>query len=115
LRGQIDKSFWNETLTPPLPAVESVCLSTNRTLLQLTDYLSAWPWQVACRDAMLNEIAILPIPLAPTKSPIGITSRRNDSLSPAAEMLVQALRAAAEKIQVSPMLEYIPIGNTPQN
>jgi len=114
LRGQIDKSFWNESLTPPLPAVESVCLSTNRALLQLTDYLSAWPWQVACRDARLNEIAILPILLAPTKSPIGITLRRNDSLSPVGEALVQALRTAAEELQVSPMLEYIPPGNIPQ-
>jgi DNA-binding transcriptional LysR family regulator len=110
LRHQIDQSFRREDVNPPVPAVESVCLSVNRTLLMLTDYLSVWPWQVACRAAEANGVVILPIALPATEGPIGITARRDAPFSPAVDLFVSTLRAVAKGIPVSPHL-HIPASN----
>ena len=108
LRRQIDKAFQDENFDPPLPAVESVSLLLNRTLLLLTDYLSVWPWQVACRDASLGQVGILPIVLPSTAGPIGITTRLDSRLSPAAEAFVETLQSVASEMELSPLLNGVP-------
>jgi DNA-binding transcriptional LysR family regulator len=95
LRRQIDIAFRQEGLEPPPHAVESVSLLTNRGLLIDADYLGVFPAQVARREAASGLLAILPVTLQATARPIGITTRANARLSPAAELLVDMLRSVA--------------------
>ena len=111
LRSHIDKAFRDEDVEPPVPAAESVCLPINQTLLQLTDYLSVWPRQVASHAAQFKEIAILPIPLPATECPIGITSRRNAPSAPAVEHFVATLRSVAQMQAQGVPIEDMPISN----
>ena len=95
LRRQIDIAFREEGLEPPVHAVDSVSLLTNRALLVDADYLGVFPAQVARREAAAGAITILPVTLRATAIPIGITTRTNARLSPAAELLAETLRRTA--------------------
>ena len=95
LRRQIDIAFLEEGLRPPAHVVESVSLLTNRQLILTADYLGVFPAQVARQEASLGGIVILPVSLRATAGVIGVTTRPNGRLSPAAEVFVQRLRAAA--------------------
>lgn len=99
LRRQIDIAFREEGLEPPTHAVDSVSLLTNRALLIDADYLGVFPAQVARREAASGAIIILPVTLRATAIPIGITTRTNARLSPAAEVLVGILRQTARDIE----------------
>jgi DNA-binding transcriptional LysR family regulator len=99
LRRQIDKAFRDNGLEVPSPVVESVSLLTTRGLLHETDYLAVWPVQVARIEMQSGAITSLPLSLPTTVSPIGITTRMQDSLSPAAEMLIRCLRTTAEFLE----------------
>jgi DNA-binding transcriptional LysR family regulator len=110
LRAQIDKAFLDESIDPPMPAVESVVLVMNRALVLSTDYLSVWPWQVAGSEAAAGNIAVLPIRLAPTAGPIGITLRRDAIPPPAVEIFIATLRAVAREMPPSPLLGTAPAG-----
>lgn len=100
LRRQIDIAFRQEELEPPPHAVESVSLLTNRALLVDADYLGVFPAQVARREAATGAITILPVALRATAIPIGITTRTNTRLSPAATLLVDTLRRTAAELAV---------------
>lgn len=95
LRRQIDLAFMEEGLDPPTHAVDSVSLLTNRQLLLAGDYLGVFPAQVARHEASLGGLVILPVSLRATTGLIGITSRANMRLSPAADVFLQILRTVA--------------------
>lgn len=105
LRHQVEKAFLIEGLNPPAPAVESVSLIMNQSLLIDSDYLSVWPWQVATLEEEAGRVAILSVSLSTTIGPVGITTRRDVLLSPAAEILIQTLREVAAEMPVCPFLE----------
>ena len=98
LRRQIDKAFRDEGLEPPAHAVETVSFLTTRRLLQLTDYLAVWPVQLAHLEAHAGTIERLDVPLPTTMRPIGISTRSDDLMSPAAARLVACLRDLAREI-----------------
>jgi DNA-binding transcriptional LysR family regulator len=98
LRRQIDIAFLEEGLKPPRRVVDSVSLLTNRQLLLAADYLGVFPAQVARQEASLGSVVILPVALRATASVIGVTMRPNGILSPAAEVFLQSLRAAAAEL-----------------
>lgn len=95
LRRQIDEGFRQEGLRAPANIVESVSILTNRALVLRSDYLAVWPVQLARFEADLGLVQALDIPLPTTHRPIGISTRRDARLSPAAETLITALRGAA--------------------
>jgi DNA-binding transcriptional LysR family regulator len=99
MRKQIDIAFLEEGLDPPTHAVDSVSLLTNRQLLLTADYLGVFPAQVARQEAALGGIVILPVTLRATAGRIGITTRANARLSPAAEVFLETLRAVAAEIR----------------
>ena len=112
LRRQVEKAFYDEGLEPPTPAVESVSLIMNQSLLLDTDYLSVWPWQVATLEEAAGQVAILPLPLTTTIGPVGITTRSGARLSPAAEALAQTLReVVSQTMAISPFLDTITDGH----
>ncbi|MDH7799330.1 DNA-binding transcriptional LysR family regulator/ABC-type branched-subunit amino acid transport system substrate-binding protein [Beijerinckia sp. GAS462] len=95
LRRLIDMAFREEGLEPPTHAVESVSLLANRALLIDADYLGVLPASVARREVAGGGLTILPVTLEVTESPIGITTRSHVRLSPAAQLLIGALRRTA--------------------
>ncbi len=104
LRRQIDKAFRDEGLDPPAHAVETVSFLTTRRLLQLTDYLAVWPVQLARLEIQGGTFAALQVPLATTIRPIGISTRADDLMSPAAARLVSCLRRVAHDLPEAPRL-----------
>ena len=95
LRRQIEEAFRQDGLPPPGYGVESVSVLANRALVLRTDYLAIWPVQLAQAEAASGLVKILPIALPTTARPIGISTRREVRLSPAASLLIAALRNAA--------------------
>lgn len=95
LRRQIDITFLEEGLDPPVHAVDSVSLLTNRQLLLAGDYLGVFPAQVARHEASFGGLVILPVSLRATAGLIGITTRAGTRLSPAADVFLQTLRHVA--------------------
>ncbi|MGA7537685.1 MAG: LysR family transcriptional regulator [Steroidobacteraceae bacterium] len=112
LRSDIEKSFRDEDLTPPIPAVESVCFPVNQALLLTTNCVSVWPGQLASHSLEFGgEIAILPIELPATRCPIGITSRKDSQLSPAVQIFLDILRQIARSAPQSS--SHNPDGHSP--
>lgn len=92
LRRQLDVAFRQAGVPPPLHAVESVSLLTNRALLQRGDYLAVMPLQAGLAEAATGAVVIVPVAMPNVSRPIGITRRANSALSPAAETFVRTLR-----------------------
>lgn len=101
LRRQFDKAFRDENLEPPGHSVETVSFLTTRKLLRQTDYLAVWPVQLAEIEAKDGNIQPLVIPLPTTRRPIGISTRADDLLSPAATRLIDSLRRVAQQLNTA--------------
>ncbi|MDW5318384.1 LysR family transcriptional regulator [Rhizobium sp. PL01] len=101
LRRQFEKAFLDERLAPPLPRVEAISLLTTRGLLAATQHLAVWPTQIARMEAMSGSIVILPVELPTTRHPIGITTRRDDVLTPATRVFVSYLEQTAQRMLTS--------------
>ncbi|RGP36477.1 LysR substrate-binding domain-containing protein [Pseudotabrizicola alkalilacus] len=97
LRRQIDEGFRQMGLRDPANSVESVSILTNRALVLNADYLLIWPVQLARVEAQRGLVQVLDIPLPTTHRPIGISTRRDSRLSPAADTLIAALRQSASQ------------------
>ena len=93
LRRQLEKAFFDAGLDPPRCAVQSVSLLTNRLLLYDTDLIGAWPRGVAADELAHGRLAPLPVRLDDILWPVGVSTRKQTRLSPAAEALLSALRA----------------------
>jgi DNA-binding transcriptional LysR family regulator len=98
LRRQFDKAFRDQALEPPAACVETVSFLTARRLLPLTDCLAVWPLQLARQEARSGSIVALPVPLPTTERPIGLTTRADDVMLPAAAALVGCLRDVAAEL-----------------
>ena len=59
------------------------------------NYLAVWPVRLAQFESDLGLVEPLDIALPTTRRPIGISTRRDARLSPAAETMISALRVAA--------------------
>lgn len=91
LRRQIDKAFRDENLEPPAQSVETVSFLTSRRLLQLTDAIAVWPSQLVRQELAAGTIAVFDVPLPTTIRPIGISTRLDDLISPAAAFMIDCL------------------------
>jgi DNA-binding transcriptional LysR family regulator len=104
LRRHIDDAFRDENVEPPPHAVDSVSQLMNRNLVMNANYLAVWPWMVANHEARAGNIAILPVVLQSTAGPVGISTRSDARLSPAAEMLIRSLRNVVSTLDTCPFL-----------
>lgn len=95
LRRQVDEAFREAGLRAPSGDVESMSVLANRELLLRTDYLTVWPVELARMEARGGACIILPVDLAQTRRPIGISTRAGGRLTPAAEVFIRALRDTA--------------------
>ena len=100
LRRQIDKVFFDRGLSSPSNPVECVSFLTIRSLLLDTDMIGVLPIHVAHREIARRELAIINCRLDIADTPIGVSYRREDALSPAAVEFLALLRTASKELEI---------------
>ena len=98
LRYRFDMMFRRAGLGPPANVVDTTAMLVITALLQQTDSLHVMPLEVAQYYASLNVMRILPIELPCKMDAFGIIRQQDHLLSPGANMLLGAVRAAAAEI-----------------
>jgi DNA-binding transcriptional LysR family regulator len=96
LRHRFDQMFRRAGLEPPANVVDCTALPLVTALLQQTDSLHVMPQDVAQYYAAQRVLHILPIALPCRMDAFGIVRRQDHLLSPGAELLLEAVRAAAQ-------------------
>ncbi len=95
LRHRFDLMFSEAGLSPPTQLIETASLLFVTKMLQQTDFIAVVPSEVARYYAAYGMIAILPLQLSCTMDAFGVITRTDWLLSPAAEVLLRALKTAA--------------------
>jgi len=95
MRRQIDETFRQSGMQAPVSGVETLSVLITRDLLLNTDMLAIWPAEVARAEEAHGIVTMLPFDLSHTRRPVGISTRVGGRLSPAAEVLITALRNLA--------------------
>jgi DNA-binding transcriptional LysR family regulator len=95
MRHRFDMMFRRAGLQPPVNVVDTTALLLVTALLQQTESLHVMPLEVAQYYASLNVMKILPIELPCTMDAFGIIRQQDHLLSPGADLLLKAVRAAA--------------------
>jgi DNA-binding transcriptional LysR family regulator len=95
LRHRFDMMFRRAGLQPPVNVVDTTALLLITALLQQTESLHVMPLEVAQYYAALNVMKILPIELPCKMDAFGIIRQQDHLLSPGADLLLKAVRAAA--------------------
>ncbi|WP_208278436.1 LysR family transcriptional regulator [Massilia oculi] len=98
LRHRFDMMFRRAGLAPPVNVVDTTAILLVTALLQQTDALHVMPQEVAQYYASLNVMRILPIELPCKMDDFGIIRQQDHLLSPGADLLLTAVRAAAAEI-----------------
>lgn len=98
LRHRCDMMFRGAGLVPPNNVIDTTALLLTTALLQQTDTLHIMPVEVARYYVSLNILAILPIELPCRMDSFGIITRRSHLLSPAARVMLDAIRVAAKEM-----------------
>nr|WP_314541205.1 LysR family transcriptional regulator [uncultured Massilia sp.] len=98
LRYRFDMMFRRAGLAPPANVVDTTAMLMITALLQQTDSLHVMPLEVAQYYASLNVMRILPIELPCKMDAFGIIRQQDHLLSPGADMLLRAVKAAAQEI-----------------
>lgn len=96
LRRQIDQFFINQGQYSPPFAIESVSYLANRAMLQSSDWIGLMPAEVVQQDVDNGYLCALDWTVPFGQSPIGLTYRSDDSLSPAGLAFRNALHLAAK-------------------
>ncbi len=95
LRRQIDHAFRQAGYEPPVGTVESVSVLVTRALLREGIHLAVWPSHLADAEAALGTVHVLPLALPATARPLGLSLRSTGRMSPAALVMIDALRQVA--------------------
>jgi len=98
LRHRFDMMFRRAGLDIPANVVDTTALLLITALLQETDSLHVMPVEVAQYYASLNVISMLPIELPCKMDAFGIIRQQDHLLSPGADLLLKAVRAAAKDL-----------------
>jgi DNA-binding transcriptional LysR family regulator len=98
LRHRFDMMFHRAGLEPPANVVDTTALLLVLSLLQQSDSLHVMPIEVAQYYASLKVLKVLPIELPCKMDAFGIIKLRDHLLSPAAELLLGAVRVAAQEL-----------------
>lgn len=91
LRRQIDQFFVRQEQYAPPFAIESVSYLANRALLQSRDWIGLMPVEVVQQDVDNGVLSALAWDVPFGRSPIGLTYRSDNSLSPAGHAFREAL------------------------
>ena len=95
LRHRFELMFQEAGHETPARLIETSSLLFLTKMLQQSDFIAVVPNDVARYYASYGMLAILPIQLSCTMDSFGIITRTNWLLSPAAKVVLQALKSAA--------------------
>ena len=95
LRHRFDLMFQEAGLTPPRQLIETASLLFLTKMLQQTDFIAVVSTDVARYYADYGMVATLPIQLTCSMDAFGIITRTDWLLSPAANVLLRALKNSA--------------------
>ena len=95
LRHRFDLMFSEAGLAPPSQLIETASLLFVTKMLQQTDFISVVPTEVARYYATYGMVAILPMTLSCSMDAFGIITRTDWLLSPAANVLLRAIKTSA--------------------
>jgi DNA-binding transcriptional LysR family regulator len=71
---------------------------TNRVLLESSDVVGAFPYQVVREEVRQGKLTILPLKLPGTESPVGAIMRSPGDLRPSAAALLEHLRSVGRRL-----------------
>jgi DNA-binding transcriptional LysR family regulator len=103
LRHRFELMFQEAGLDIPAHLIETSSILFTTKMLQESDFVAVMPTEVASYYASYGMVAILPVQLSCTMDAFGIIMRKDWLLSPAAKVVLRALRAAA-----SSTYDYVP-------
>ena len=95
LRHRFDLMFREAGLAPPTQLIETASLLFVTKMLQQTDFIAVVPTEVARYYATYGMVAMLPMQLSCSMDAFGIITRTDWLLSPAATVLLRALKTSA--------------------
>lgn len=98
LRHRSEAMFRRAGLAQPGNVVDTHALPLIIPMLMNTDSLYLMPLDVARYHVALGILGIVPIEIALRMDAFGIVTRRNDVLSPSAQIVLETLRTAATEI-----------------
>jgi DNA-binding transcriptional LysR family regulator len=105
LRHRFELMFHNAGLELPARLIESTALVFVLNMLRRTDYISVIPTDVAGYYAAHDIISVVPTELSCKMDHFGIITRTDWLLSPAARVMLAALREAASDVYELPRLD----------
>ena len=95
LRHRFELMFQEAGLDIPAHLIETSSILFTTKMLQQSDFVAVIPTEAASYYASYGMIAMLPIHLSCTMDAFGIIMRKDWLLSPAAKVVLRALKAAA--------------------
>lgn len=98
LRHKFDMMFRRLGIDPPVNVIEATEIPVINRLLQQSDFLHAFPVELARYYEELKLFAMLPIDLPCKMDAFGIITRQNYLLSPGATVLLDTIREVAAGI-----------------
>jgi DNA-binding transcriptional LysR family regulator len=98
LRARLETMFLEHGLLGSRNTIETSSLPVVINLLRVSDLLTALPVEAVAPYVQANQLRILPLELGVSMESFGIVRRRGHALSPAAERVLEALRATAQRL-----------------
>jgi DNA-binding transcriptional LysR family regulator len=98
LRHRFELMFQEESLEAPTNLIETTALLFLTKMLQQSDLLAVIATDVARYYAEHGMVALLPITLPAKMDAFGLITRTDRLASPAAQVMLKAIRAAAETV-----------------
>jgi DNA-binding transcriptional LysR family regulator len=95
LRHRFDLMFCEAGLSAPRRIIETAALLFITRMLEQSDFIAVVPAEVARYYASFGMVSVLPVQLSCAMDAFGLITRRDWLLSPAAGIVLQALRTAA--------------------
>jgi DNA-binding transcriptional LysR family regulator len=108
LRHRFELMFCEAGLVPPRHIIETSSLLFTTRMLQQSDFVAVVPTNVGRYYAAFGLVSVLPIELSCAMDAYGLITRRDWLLSPAAGIVLQALRAAATDVFGTPKAPALP-------
>lgn len=98
LRARLETMFLERGLLGPRNTIETSSLSVMINLLRVSDLVTALPVEAVAPYVQARQLSVLPLELGVGMESFGIIRRRGHLLSPAAERVLEALRATAQRL-----------------
>jgi DNA-binding transcriptional LysR family regulator len=95
----IDDAFRAQGLDPPQPSIMTYSFHLREKLLMTRDYLSAVPTSMlGAFNSRGVAVKALPIDLGVNSRPMAVVTLKNRTLSPAAELFIESVRAVGKSM-----------------